>query len=175
MRGVGGGGMPGNGWFWAGVVLWALSWFLPAVGIGAQGIDVASVNGYRAFRFAWEAAWEGDARRDRSLVEFVPGSDDAPARMRAETQPRPRGGAVERLLPWTWALNLAMALAIVLRRRGSAGSTALAVVLFASAAAALGWWFEFGEGRSALKVGYYAWVASFALTGVGVVRSREAR
>ena len=165
--------MTGNGWFWAGVVLWALSWFLPAVGIGAEGIDVASVDGFRAFRFAWEAAWEGDTHADRTFMKLVPGSDDAPARMRAETPSRPTGDTTGRLLAWTWALNLVMGTAIVLRLRGASGSTVLAGFLFASALLAFGWWLKFGDGRSALKVGYYAWVASFGVSGVGVVRSRE--
>jgi hypothetical protein len=166
--------MTGKGWFWAGVVVWGLSWFLPAVGLGVEGFDVASVDGFRAFRFAWEASWEGDVRPERAVMKLDPGSDDAPARLRAET--REHGDDLTgRLLAWTWALNVVMVLAIVLRARGATGSTALAVVLFASAALALGWWFKLGDGRSALKVGYYAWVASFGLSGVGVVRSREAR
>src|SRR5689334_7856487 len=109
--------MSGNGWFWAGVVVWGLSWFLPAFGVGAEGLDLASFSGYRAFRFAWEASWEGgELRRDPlATVQLDRGSDDEPARMRATTRRSGPRDPIDRLLPWTWALNLAMLVALGMR------------------------------------------------------------
>jgi hypothetical protein len=161
--------MPGNGWFWTGVALWALSWFLPAAGVGAQGVDVASLSGWRAFRVAWEAAWAGESPSPVARVDVnSEGSATPPAVMR-----RRRSGLVVTLLPWTWALNLLLLAAIGMRIGGAAGSSVLAGALFVGAFCAFGWWLKLDEASSVLKVGYYAWVASFALTGVGVVRSRE--
>lgn len=146
-----------NSWFWTGVALWAISWFLPAAGLGAGGVELGSISGFRAFRLTWEASWEGHRA-----------SGDVAFRELSQQRQAHPGSPSDRFLPWTWALNLAIPIAVLLRK---IAPVMLWVALFGCALMAFWWWVKLPS--EALRVGYYAWVGSFVLTGVGVLRSRE--
>jgi hypothetical protein len=143
---------------WIGVVIFAISWFVPVV----KGQDMASglaelgsaasegkssfggPPGWQACRMAWTFLTDGDS---------------------------PKGGDAwrTRVCGATCLTNVAMLLGIFIllsRRTGAAG---MGVVLLACAALNLSW-LVLGDGdfRSILTVGYYLWVGSFVLVGLGL-------
>ena len=164
---------------WIGVAAWAISWFVsPHVGIslmkgGAGAVDEigkslegATVTpkdkdmpsgppGWIAFRFAWDMAFSGKTPE---------GGDSA-------------AGEPEKSLGFTCLTNFVMALAVLALLFGvrGGGAVLLGMLLLASAAFDAGWLYRTDDKfRSGLESGYWMWLGSFALAGLGFVLRRRA-
>lgn len=153
-----------------GVVLWLVSWFVPVFsgqsllnGLGQFASDVGAkteaplhaiggpqwLPGWTACRFAWEVLVDPpeDSREPRWQLALCGASC------------------------LTNAVML-VAVAFLLAKYRSPG---IGVALLASAGVASSWlWAGDGSAREWLQAGYYFWLASFAIAGIGfVLAARE--
>lgn len=147
---------------WIGVVLFAISWFVPVV----KGQDMANSfgelseafgqknpfggpPGWQANRMAWNLLTDGDAPK---------GGDSWKARVCGST----------------CLTNVVMLVAVFLLLSRRSGAARMGVALFACTALNLSWiYLGDGDSRSMLSTGYYLWVASFALVGFGLRSTPE--
>jgi hypothetical protein len=108
--------------------------------------------GWRAFRFSWDLlTGKAEGKGDGNVVK-------------------------EKILGLTGLTNALMLVALlVVATRGRGGATGM--LLLAAVAMNLGWlYLTDAEFRSGLEAGYWMWVGSFALAGIGLVqRDRAAR
>jgi hypothetical protein len=141
---------------WIGVLLFAVSWFLPVVSaqgdapFGAQGLKLYDgPHGWQAFRFAW------DLLQDEAGVQ--PGASNT-----------------KRLVLGATSLTNGVMLLSVLSLFFSLRAVPrfLGWLLLVCAALNLSWiYLAEGDFVSSLRVGYYLWVGSFVVTGFAALRN----
>lgn len=166
----GGGGARGNTVLVVGIVLWLVSWFAPvwkgqelfgglgalAEKMGARPDQAAAaatgpdwLPGWPACRFAWELLW----------------NDPQPGKLEEWEQ---------RLCGASCLTNVVMllAIALVLSRRPS---VLAGVLVLACAGVNSSWtWVVDQNPFEWLRAGYFLWLLSFVLVGVGLCRGRRA-
>lgn len=147
---------------WLGVILFAVSWFVPVVkgqdaadafrelGASASGErgSHAGPPGWQAFRFAWDLLTEGSEKGQDSWKARVCGA--------------------------TCLTNVAMVLALFGLLSLRSRAALLGMLLLGCAALNLSWiYLSEGEFREMLAVGYYLWTGSFVLVGLGLLAPRD--
>ncbi len=148
---------------WLGLLLFAISWFVPVVKgqdtmdafrsmsgalTGGRADAGGGPPGWQAFRFAWDLLTEKSGGGSEAWKAKVCGA--------------------------TSLTNVAMLLSLfgLLSLKGRAGG--LGLLLLGCAALNLSWlYLTDGPFRSMLLAGYYLWVGSFVLVGVGLLAPRE--
>jgi hypothetical protein len=160
-----------------GLLVFAVSWFLPVhegldavsdlergmgnlVGAKVEGGLPGGPPGWKAFRLNWDELWKGETWSD--------------------------AGDEPRKLVWnlTSVTNLLMLAAAFVVFAGGRAARGMGWALIAALALNASWLYlksdllpaEMGGGgsvREGLRVGYYAWLASFGLVGAGLLAHRD--
>jgi hypothetical protein len=112
---------------------------------GRPAVVAGGPPGWRAFRFAWD-------------LLFTKGGDDGVRRI---------------LLGLTSVTNVLMLGALVVLLTGAARTRGLGFLLLAAAALNAGWIYLVDDVREGLQVGYYLWLASFAVVGFALLRPSD--
>jgi len=147
---------------WLGVVLFAVSWFVPVVAgqdtaraledlgeaLSGERSSPGGPPGWQACRFAWDLLTDTSGEGPDGLDVKVCGA--------------------------TCLTNVAMVAAVLALLASRGRRPLLGLLLLACVALNLSWiYLGEGEMRSSLAAGYYLWTASFGLVGLGLLGGRE--
>lgn len=152
---------------WLGIVLFAVAWFLP-VHEDLKGVD----RSVKALESALENVFQGEEGRPRADTTYSgpPGWKAFRFAWDLLTKPDEMPPLKNKtLLGLTSLTNFAMVVAILALLLGGRSLRGLGIALLGCAFLNLGWQLWSDGAEKGLQIGYWLWVASFAVVGLSFV------